>query len=58
MQVDLSIVPIQSDELDVYALASLMEKKGWNTFTSCKPKSARPSPSVLLIIPNAWLTWR
>ena len=44
-EVDLSIVPIQSDEICVYALASMMEKKGWNTFTSCRPKSA-PCPPL------------
>jgi len=35
---DLATVPIASDEVDIYALASLMEHKGWNLFTGCKPK--------------------
>jgi len=32
------IVPIASDEVDVYSLASLLERRGWNMFTATKPK--------------------
>ena len=35
---DLCIVPIASDEFDVYAIATLMDRHGWNTFTACRPK--------------------
>jgi len=35
---DLCIVPIASDEVDVYSLASLLERRGWNMFTATKPK--------------------
>jgi len=36
---DLSIVAIQADEegLNIYALATLLDRRGWNTFTSSKP---------------------
>jgi sphinganine-1-phosphate aldolase len=36
---DLSIVPIASDDpsINIYALATLLDKRGWNTFTSGKP---------------------
>ena len=55
-EVDLSIVPIQSDEICVYALASMMEKKGWNTFTSCRPKSA-PCPPLCSRPPVRAASW-
>jgi sphinganine-1-phosphate aldolase len=34
---DLAVVPICGDGLDVYALATLLEKRGWNFFTGQKP---------------------
>jgi len=37
VQADVSIVPIASDTLDIYAVASLLEKRGWSSFTSRDP---------------------
>lgn len=37
LQSDLSILPIASDLFDIYKLASLLEGKGWNMFTSQDP---------------------
>jgi len=37
VQSDLSIIPMASDEYDVYAVSSLLEKKGWSSFTSQNP---------------------
>ena len=36
---DLSIVPIMADEegLNIFSLAGLLDKRGWNMFTSSKP---------------------
>mmetsp|Transcript_1593 Transcript_1593/g.1826 ORF Transcript_1593/g.1826 Transcript_1593/m.1826 type:complete len:473 (-) Transcript_1593:529-1947(-) len=34
---DLAVIPIAGDGIDVYKVASLMEKRGWSTFTSQNP---------------------
>jgi len=34
---DCAVVPICGEGLDVYALATLLEKRGWNFFTGQKP---------------------
>mmetsp|Transcript_31645 Transcript_31645/g.76946 ORF Transcript_31645/g.76946 Transcript_31645/m.76946 type:complete len:169 (-) Transcript_31645:284-790(-) len=36
---DLAVVPIASDsaEINIYAVASMMERRGWNMFTAQKP---------------------
>jgi len=38
---DLAVVPIASDDpaISIYAVASMMEKAGWNMFTAQKPPS-------------------
>merc|ERR1719198_1247077 len=35
----LAILPIMSDTIDVYKVAGLLERKGWNVFTSRNPSS-------------------
>mmetsp|Transcript_5940 Transcript_5940/g.7762 ORF Transcript_5940/g.7762 Transcript_5940/m.7762 type:complete len:521 (-) Transcript_5940:131-1693(-) len=37
VKADLAVIPITSDEFDIYAVATLMEKRGWSTFTSQNP---------------------
>merc|ERR1712176_1547236 len=37
IKTDLAVIPIASDELDIYAVSTLMEKRGWSTFTSQDP---------------------
>lgn len=34
---DVAIIPIGGDGIDVYAVATLMERKGWSSFTSQNP---------------------
>ncbi|CAK9115604.1 Sphingosine-1-phosphate lyase 1 (S1PL) (SP-lyase 1) (SPL) (SPL 1) (Sphingosine-1-phosphate aldolase) [Durusdinium trenchii] len=34
---DLSIIPIASDDYDIYAVSTLLEQKGWSSFTSQNP---------------------
>lgn len=34
---DLAVIPIMSDDFDIYSLSTLMEKRGWSVFTSQNP---------------------
>jgi len=34
---DLAVIPLASDEFDIYCLATLLERKGWNMFTAQSP---------------------